>query len=114
VWQAPHVFVILSCSSIHGFSLKNRSICGLLTTYLPHLKFESVLICPTSISCKIAILIFLCYFFHQQTISGPPQLPQQTVKTFTPANPQGLKNPGQYQQPNSLGSQLYTVSKLGA
>ncbi|ONM25745.1 Protein transport protein SEC31 homolog B [Zea mays] len=44
------------------------------------------------------------------TQPGPSHVPvpQQTVKTFTPANPAGLKNPGQYQQPNTLGSQLYT------
>jgi hypothetical protein len=62
-----------------------------------------------------AILPFSLLFYfspHQQPSSGPPQLPQQTVKTFTPANPPGLKNPEQYQQANTLGSQLYTASKL--
>ncbi|XP_066391406.1 protein transport protein SEC31 homolog B-like isoform X6 [Miscanthus floridulus] len=39
---------------------------------------------------------------------SPVLVPPQTVKTFTPANPAGLKNPGQYLQPNTLGSQLYT------
>ncbi|ONM25749.1 Protein transport protein SEC31 homolog B [Zea mays] len=47
---------------------------------------------------------------NTQQQPGPSHVPvpQQTVKTFTPANPAGLKNPGQYQQPNTLGSQLYT------
>ncbi|XP_066398211.1 protein transport protein SEC31 homolog B-like isoform X2 [Miscanthus floridulus] len=47
---------------------------------------------------------------NSQQQPGPPPVPvpQQIVKTFTPANPAGLKNPGQYQQPNTLGSQLYT------
>jgi len=45
---------------------------------------------------------------QQQPGPSPVPVPQQTVKTFTPANPTGLKNPGQYHQPNTLGSQLYT------
>ncbi|KAK3125901.1 hypothetical protein QOZ80_7BG0611160 [Eleusine coracana subsp. coracana] len=45
-----------------------------------------------------------------QPSSGPAPVSQQTVKTFTPANPTGLKNPEQYQQANTLGSQLYTGS----
>ncbi|WVZ66911.1 hypothetical protein U9M48_016068 [Paspalum notatum var. saurae] len=45
---------------------------------------------------------------QQQQGSAPVPVPPQTVKTFTPANPAGLKNPEQYQQPNTLGSQLYT------
>ncbi|KAL5659583.1 hypothetical protein ACJX0J_032746, partial [Zea mays] len=45
---------------------------------------------------------------QQQPGPSPVPVPQQTVKAFTPANPAGLKNPGQYQQPNTLGSQLYT------
>ncbi|GJN10809.1 hypothetical protein PR202_ga28936 [Eleusine coracana subsp. coracana] len=45
-----------------------------------------------------------------QPTPGPAPVSQQTVKTFTPANPTGLKNPEQYQQANTLGSQLYTGS----
>ncbi|XP_062190618.1 protein transport protein SEC31 homolog B-like isoform X2 [Phragmites australis] len=47
---------------------------------------------------------------QQQQGSAPVSAPQQTVKTFTPTNLPGLKNPEQYQQPNTLGSQLYTGS----
>ncbi|XP_066391405.1 protein transport protein SEC31 homolog B-like isoform X5 [Miscanthus floridulus] len=46
--------------------------------------------------------------YQQQPGPSPVLVPPQTVKTFTPANPAGLKNPGQYLQPNTLGSQLYT------
>ncbi|KAG8099207.1 hypothetical protein GUJ93_ZPchr0013g34800 [Zizania palustris] len=42
-----------------------------------------------------------------QPKSTPALPPQQTVKAFTPTNLPGLKNPEQYQQPNTLGSQLY-------
>ncbi|KAG8079448.1 hypothetical protein GUJ93_ZPchr0007g3030 [Zizania palustris] len=42
-----------------------------------------------------------------QPNSTPAPVPQQTVKAFTPTNLPGLKNPEQYQQPSTLGSQLY-------
>ncbi|KAF0907343.1 hypothetical protein E2562_015842 [Oryza meyeriana var. granulata] len=42
-----------------------------------------------------------------QPNSTPAPMHQQTVKAFTPANLPSLKNPEQYQQPNTLGSQLY-------
>ncbi|CAL5084442.1 unnamed protein product [Urochloa decumbens] len=47
---------------------------------------------------------------QQPQVSAPVPVPPQTVKTFTPANPMGLKNAEQYHQPNTLGSQLYTAS----
>jgi hypothetical protein len=63
--------------------------------------------------CKIIThCLFLHFFLQQQPGPSPVPVPQQAVKTFTPANPAGLKNPGQYQQPNTLGSQLYTVGIL--
>jgi len=44
-----------------------------------------------------------------QPSSTPVSMAHQTVKTFTPTNLPGLKNPEQYQQAaNSLASQLYT------
>ncbi|XP_051213974.1 protein transport protein SEC31 homolog B [Lolium perenne] len=39
----------------------------------------------------------------------PLPVPQHTVKGFTPANVPSLKKVDQYQQPSTLGSQLYTA-----
>nr|CAB3455189.1 unnamed protein product [Digitaria exilis] len=47
---------------------------------------------------------------QQPQVSAPVSVPPQAVKTFTPANPMGLKNAEQYHQPNTLGSQLYTAA----
>jgi protein transport protein SEC31 len=44
-----------------------------------------------------------------QPNSTPLPVPQQTVKGFTPANIPSLKKLDQYQQPSTLGSQLYTA-----
>uniref|UniRef100_M8AXY9 Sec16 Sec23-binding domain-containing protein n=1 Tax=Aegilops tauschii TaxID=37682 RepID=M8AXY9_AEGTA len=43
-----------------------------------------------------------------QPSPAPLPVPHQTVKTFTPANVPSLKNPEQYHQASTLGSQLYT------
>ncbi|VAH27122.1 unnamed protein product [Triticum turgidum subsp. durum] len=43
-----------------------------------------------------------------QPSPAPFPVPHQTVKTFTPANVPSLKNPEQYHQVSTLGSQLYT------
>ncbi|CAM0907138.1 unnamed protein product [Alopecurus aequalis] len=44
-----------------------------------------------------------------QPISTPLPVPQHTVKGFTPANVPSLKKVDQYQQPSTLGSQLYAA-----
>jgi len=58
------------------------------------------------------ITIIVCFLLQQPQGSAPIPVPPQTVKTFTPANPMSLKNAEQYHQPNTLGSQLYTVDIL--
>lgn len=79
----------------------------------PHVKLMSVLCLFFHLKqCKIITLTVSFDTLQQQAGPSPVPVPQQTVKTFTPANPAGLKNPGQYQQPNTLGSQLYTVGIL--
>ncbi|MBA0820378.1 hypothetical protein Gohar_027816, partial [Gossypium harknessii] len=40
----------------------------------------------------------------------PPETTQPTVRPFVPSNPPVLRNADQYQQPTSLGSQLYPVA----
>jgi hypothetical protein len=55
------------------------------------------------------LTITICFLLQQPQGSAPVPAPPQTVKTFSPANPMGLKNAEQYHQPNTLGSQLYTV-----
>ncbi|GAV89261.1 WD40 domain-containing protein/SRA1 domain-containing protein/Sec16_C domain-containing protein [Cephalotus follicularis] len=43
----------------------------------------------------------------QQNFVAPPASTQPAVRPFVPSTPAALKNAGQYQQPTTLGSQLY-------
>ncbi|KAA3469497.1 protein transport protein SEC31-like protein B-like isoform X1 [Gossypium australe] len=43
----------------------------------------------------------------QTNFAPPPETTQPTVRPFVPSNPPVLRNADQYQQPTSLGSQLY-------
>ncbi|MBA0826712.1 hypothetical protein Goarm_011537, partial [Gossypium armourianum] len=46
----------------------------------------------------------------QTNFAPPPETTQPTVRPFVPSNPPVLRNADQYQQPTSLGSQLYPVA----
>ncbi|GMI95753.1 hypothetical protein like AT3G63460 [Hibiscus trionum] len=43
----------------------------------------------------------------QTNFASPPETTQPTVRPFVPSNPPVLRNADQYQQPTTLGSQLY-------
>ncbi|PPS09906.1 hypothetical protein GOBAR_AA10748 [Gossypium barbadense] len=47
------------------------------------------------------------FLFFQTNFAPPPETTQPTVRPFVPSNPPVLRNADQYQQPTSLGSQLY-------
>jgi len=52
------------------------------------------------------------FLFSIQTNFHPPVNAQPAVRPFVPAPPPVLRNAEQYQQPTTLGSQLYSVSRL--
>ncbi|VAH42953.1 unnamed protein product [Triticum turgidum subsp. durum] len=78
---------------------------GLLKTAMEYLKLMGA----DENSDELTILRDRIAFSTEEPSPAPLPVPHQTVKTFTPANVPSLKNPEQYHQASTLGSQLYTA-----
>ncbi|GJN40473.1 hypothetical protein PR202_gb29688 [Eleusine coracana subsp. coracana] len=103
VYQVPQPYSVPSNTYSEVYQQQPTAAYGYNNTYQPQQPTHMFVPPSTpaipqvifSIHCQLLVLL---------------QCHSKTVKTFTPANPTGLKNPEQYQQANTLGSQLYTGS----